>query len=696
MHATPNMRIEIDSLKLSARASRLLDAMRQRYAANGGRLLAVPEEADAWCDAALAAYRETAGQPACLRRARALAEFAEHGLVRILPDELVLGSQAFNPANRACPEKGRELAELGYANTGGHIVHNYRTLLIHGVSGLRARLATATRQFASRTDESAAFQLALAAFSRWILRHAEAARSICPERADSLARLAECPPGSFPEALQLLWFAHVFLHAENPSVAISFGRLDELLGPFLEADLERGRIRLDEALEWLVAFFVKSCEGEESQNAVLGGVDAVGQDVTNLVSYLALRAMDCARTFQPSLIVRLHEGTPAEFRQAAVALAASGGGNPGFMNDDAVIPGLQELGIPLARARDWSVIGCYEAAPTGDCYPSTVLGGMHLPELLNQTVAASSATEFPQFLAEFLDQVRGALQDHVLPACDSRWHHLCDHAPSPFGSLLMDGCAERLRFLESGAAPFNLGGINILGLGTVVDSLLAIQQHVFGAGALSLLELRKALADNLSDEALRQRLAATPGRFGTDGGASNALAEQVSHAIATMVLAERFGPGVRLYPGFFRFLADVHQTACPSPDGRRQGELISYGCGPARGVADSATALLNSCVHVAHDLAACGNPVMLNLTPKDCQGQAGRSRLEALLLSYFRDGGSHLHLNVMRAATLRAAREAPAEYADLTVRVSGFSARFVKLDPAIQNALVTRAEAEER
>ncbi|MBT7298825.1 MAG: hypothetical protein HN849_04900, partial [Victivallales bacterium] len=80
----------------------------------------------------------------------------------------------------------------------------------------------------------------------------------------------------------------------------------------------------------------------------------------------------------------------------------------------------------------------------------------------------------------------------------------------------------------------------------------------------------------------------------------------------------------------------------------------------------------------------------------DCQGQAGRSRLEALLLSYFRDGGSHLHLNVMRAATLRAAREAPAEYADLTVRVSGFSARFVKLDPAIQNALVTRAEAEER
>ena len=87
---------------------------------------------------------------------------------------------------------------------------------------------------------------------------------------------------------------------------------------------------------------------------------------------------------------------------------------------------------------------------------------------------------------------------------------------------------------------------------------------------------------------------------------------------------------------------------------------------------------------------------MLNLAPEDCQGQAGRSRLEALLLSYFRHGGSHLHVNVMRAATLRAARETPAEHADLTVRVSGFSARFVKLDAAVQNALIARAEAEAR
>jgi formate C-acetyltransferase len=406
--------------------------------------------------------------------------------------------------------------------------------------------------------------------------------------------------------------------------------------------------------------------------------------------------MACARTFQPSLVVRLHEDTPAAFRRVATALAASGGGNPGFMNDDAVIPSLQLLGIPLERARDWSVIGCYEAAPTGDCYPNTVIGGMSLHELLNETVATSRATDFPQFLADYLAHVGAHYRETVLPGCQHRWECWRAVAPSPFGSLLMQGCIARLACLETGAAPHNLAGINILGLGTTVDGLLAIRQRVFHDGSLSLKDLQEAMGDDFPDEALRRSLAAQPGRFGTDSPASNALAEQVSQAIADMVLTSEFGPGVRPYPAFFRFLADVHQVGQPSPDGRRRGELISYGCGPARGVTDSATALLNSCAHVAHERAACGNPVLLNLAPEDCAGEAGRIRVEALLLAYFAAGGSHLHVNVTDAADLRLAQEKPTEHNDLTVRVSGFSARFVKLDPAVQNALIARTEAGER
>lgn len=681
----------IAELDLSPRADRLLACLRRREAATAGRLLTDPAQAEAWIEAALAAYRATPGQPAGIRRARVLAEFAARSLVADDGGPLA-GSLGFNPAPRFFPDRARELNELGYAATSGHIVHDYRRLLARGVGGLREQLAAARPRNPAEQETARAFALTLDAFALWIRRHAAAVRPADPARADTLERLADQAPLTFPEALQLLWFAHVFLHAENPSVAISFGRLDQLLGPFLEADLERGRITLSEALDWLAAFFVACCEGEESQNAVLGGVDEAGRDATNAVSFLALRAMGLARTFQPSLVVRLHPGTPPAFLAAATGLAASGGGNPGFMNDPAVIPALERLGIPRGRARDWSIIGCYEAAPTGDCYPNTVLGGMHLPELLNQTLADSRADSFPAFLGEFLDRVRQHYASEVLPACEARWNHWAQHAPSPFGSLLMQGCLERLAHLETGAAPYNLAGINILGLGTVVDGLLAIRQRVFAEAGLTLAELHAAVARNFPDETRRRLLATTPGRYGTDHEDSNRLAAEVSQAIAETVLASRFGPGVRPYPAFFRFLADVHLTGQASPDGRRRGDLVSYGCGPARTAA--ATAQLNACAHVAHRLAACGNPVLLNLNPADCRGEEGRQRLEALLLTYFAAGGSHLHVNVMTADDLRAARENPQAHADLTVRVSGFSARFVKLDKAVQDALIARSETE--
>jgi formate C-acetyltransferase len=462
----------VAELDLSPQAERLLERLHEREAANEGRLLTDPGQADAWLDAALAAYRATPGQAAGRRRATVLAEFARR--MPITDDGgLLAGSQSFNPAPRRSPERARELNGLGYAATSGHIVHDYRRLLAKGVCGLREQIAAVQPRNPGEREVADSFNLALDAFAHWIRRHAAAIRPADPRRADRVERLAEHAPLTFPEALQLLWFAHVFLHAENPSVAISFGRLDQLLGPFLEADLERGRIALPEALDWLIAFFVKCCEGEESQNAVLGGVDETGTDATNAVSFLALRAMRLARTFQPSLVVRLHPGTPPAFLAAATELAASGEGNPGFMNDPAAIPALEQLGIPRERARDWSVIGCYEAAPTGDCYPNTVLGGMHLPELLNHTLAESRAGDFPAFQAEFLNRVRRHYETEVLPACEARWNHWAQHAPSPFGSVLMQGCIEHLAYLEAGAAPCNLAGINILGLGTVVDGLLA-------------------------------------------------------------------------------------------------------------------------------------------------------------------------------------------------------------------------------
>ena len=52
----------------------------------------------------------------------------------------------------------------------------------------------------------------------------------------------------------------------------------------------------------------------------------------------------------------------------------------------------------------------------------------------------------------------------------------------------------------------------------------------------------------------------------------------------------------------------------------------------------------------------------------------------------------HIQFNVVSAETLREAQKHPEEYADLMVRVAGYSALFVSLDPAMQEDIIMRTE----
>ena len=674
--------------------SRLLARFEADYTACGQRRYVIPAEAQALAEAIRRAYQATVGAPAVLRRARVLTEFAASAPVQAHPDDLLLGSQRFADLT-AAPDPAA-LESLGYARTTGHIVHDYEGLLRNGIPGYRQALTVALSQ-AIDADSRAhlqGFSEALSAFETFLRRHAEVAED--SERASDLRYLLSHPPATFPQALQLLWLGHVFLHAENPCAAISLGRIDQYLWPFLQADLAAKRLTLQEAFELICAFCLKCCEGDESQNAVLGGVDPHGREATNPLSFLFLEAVRQLRSFQPSLTVRVHPGADPAFLAAACDLAAAGLGQPGFMNDSVVIPALQAVGVPLERARDWAVVGCYEAVPPGDSYPNTVLGQLHLAKVLSSflsTDRAQGAATFPDFLEGWFEHV-AEVYDEILASCQARWNEMRDRAPSPFGSLLMRGCLERALPLEAGAAPYNFVGLNILGLGTLVDSLHALRTLVFEERALSLTELAEAVAADFPDEALRTRLLALPGRYGTDSPATNELAAQLSSRLARMVLDSRMENGVRPYPGFFAFAADIYALGLASPDGRHAQDPVSYGVAASGAVACPVTSLLRSASHVAHQLCACGDPLALTLQPADLSGPRGAQLIQDLVETYFNLGGLHLHFNVATARQMREAQAHPERWANLTVRVSGYSARFLTVDRRWQDVLIARAEQD--
>lgn len=699
-------------VRFSDRVERLRVAYIERSAAAaqrhaGTRLFYDDAELAEFADARVAAYRETVGQPVTLRRARMLELFAERALIACEPDDLLAGSQKFCSFGFP-PEAGKALGELGYAHNPGHIIHDYAALLEHGIGGLLAGIA-ARRAVTVAPAESAtldAFARAMRAFSRFIARHADAAGALAGSTewrawAAALARLAGgARPATFREALQMVWFTQVFLHAENPASAISFGRTDQCLWPFLQRDLAAQRLTPQGAADLVAAFFLRCCEGEESQNLTLGGVDAAGRDATNPLSVLMLQVMHELRVIQPSLSVRCHAGTPPEFLAAACALAATGTGQPGFINDDAAIAGLEAAGIAPGRARDYGIVGCYEAAPQGDCYPNTVgnccAGNVPtLPKLLVEyldTATARAATAFRPFLDGWFGFVESQYRAALAGPYQQAWNRWRDQAPSPFGSVLLDGCVEHALPLEAGGARSTLFGVNMLGLGTAVDSLHVLEECVFRRQELTLADLAAALAADFPDEALRRQLLALPARFGTDSEATNRLAAEVSSRLAQMVLNSRMDGGVRPYPAFFRFTADVWDHPYATPDGRRRAENLSYGCGPASGCGGTPTAILASAANLAHGLCACGNPLALTLSAADVAGEAGLARLQALIVGYFQRGGFHLHVNLQSAETLRAAKADPANHADVLIRISGLSARFVSLSEPLQDALIERAE----
>ena len=137
------------------------------------------DERQAHAQAIIQAYEETIGQPAIVRRARALGRFADAALVHLDPEDIFAGSQRF--CGLGFPKEiNGTFQQLGYAHNAGHIIHDYAGLVRVGVGGLAARIAA--RQSLPLAAEEAvmleACGCALTAFSRLITRHSEEAAGV--------------------------------------------------------------------------------------------------------------------------------------------------------------------------------------------------------------------------------------------------------------------------------------------------------------------------------------------------------------------------------------------------------------------------------------------------------------------------------------------------------------------------------------
>ncbi|MFC1716964.1 glycine radical domain-containing protein [Candidatus Poribacteria bacterium] len=131
-----------------------------------------------------------------------------------------------------------------------------------------------------------------------------------------------------------------------------------------------------------------------------------------------------------------------------------------------------------------------------------------------------------------------------------------------------------------------------------------------------------------------------------------------------------------------------------TPDGRHKGDPLVDGVGACQGAdRNGPTALLQSVARLNNvDHWPAGNTCNIKFSKSGISSADGVNRLQELTTTFMELGGQELQINVVDAATLRAAKADPEHHQDLIVRVAGFSAYFTQLGSDVQDEIITRNE----
>ncbi|HNX18919.1 MAG TPA: glycyl radical protein [Acidobacteriota bacterium] len=545
--------------------------------------------------------------------------------------------------------------------------------------------------------------------------------------ADVCRRVPAEAPRDFHEALQAYWFCHLGVITElNGWDSFSPGHLDQHLWPFYRRGLEDGTLTEEAARELLECFFVKfnnhpappkvGVTAEESgtytdfANINLGGLLRTGEDGSNPVSHLLLDVIEEMHLLQPSSNLQLSRKTPDALLLRALEVVRRGYGFPSIFNADAVIEEQLRMGKTVEDAREGGCSGCVETGAFGkEAYILT--GYFNLPKVLELALhdgvdprsgrRLGPATGGPETLGDF-ETLFGAFRAQLARLIEIKFagNQLIERIyaremPAPFLSAITDDCVARGLDYNAGGARYNNSYIQAVGIGTIADSLAALDETVYGRRDATPPEFVAALdADFAGREDLRLRLVHKAPKYGNDDDRADAMMRRVFDAYFAAVDGRPTVRGGRSRVEMLPTTCHVYFGAMTgaTPDGRRAGKPLSEGISPVQGAdRNGPTAVVRSAAKMDH-LRTGGTLLNMKFSPALLADEAGLRRLAQLVRGYFRLDGHHVQFNVVGAETLRAARRDPEAHRGLIVRVAGYSDYFNDLSPELQEEIIARTE----
>lgn len=452
-----------------------------------------------------------------------------------------------------------------------------------------------------------------------------------PVRKKELLDMEECmrhvpwnPPRNFYEAMEVVWLVFCLLFVEGAGPSVTYGRFDQYMYPFYKKGIEDGTLTPELAMEYIEELYIKTTSNPWFQSTDLayyfggyyryphidvGGLDRDRRDASNELSYLCLRAMRYVKTTAPSVSLLLHQKTPDDLLLEAIKLSAEGMGHPSFFNVESLIGMLENRtgGLhgksPYTQEQilEWgSPIGCVEPGVMGYQYGHTdscIINVGYAPTLVlthgikpdnvagygSGTMLSFDSGDLSQYKTydDFLKAVKGQIEWAIKTAHKNAIiaeKLLAEQFQLPTYTLLTRGAVEKGIDAAAGGALCNVGPtIQLVGFGTLADSMAAIKKVIYDDQEYSIEDIKAAIDANYEGyEDLRAKLTAAP-KYGNDEDYVDDEAADLWRFFADTTRGLRNYRGGYCDPAVQMVQAHIGFGAMtgPTPNGRLAGEPLA-------------------------------------------------------------------------------------------------------------------------
>ena len=503
------------------------------------------------------------------------------------------------------------------------------------------------------------------------------------------------PAKNAQEAVQWLYFGYLAAIKTQNGAAMSVGRVSTFLDIYIERDLENGVITESEAQE-LIDHFVMKCRMVkfariESYNQLFSGdpvwatleVGGMGQDGRSMVTKNDFRFLHTLENMgpspEPNLTVLYSSRLSKPFKDylAKISINTS---SIQYENDDVMRP---------VWGDDYSICCCVSATQTGKemqffgaranlakCLLYAINGGM------DAKTHEQVGPAYKPVTSEYLDY------DEVIQKFDKMMDWLIGLYVNTLNAIQYMHDKYYYEAAEMALIDTNVRrtfATGIAGFSHVVDSLSAIKY-----AKVKPIKNKVGIIDNFE----------TTGdfpRYGNDDDRADDIALWLLKTFMDKLKQHKTYRNSEPTTSILTITSNVvyGKATASMPDGRKGGTPLAPGANPSYGAEKNGLiASLNSLAKLPYEWALDGISNTQTINP-DALGHSEEERIQNLVQvmdGYFDQGAHHLNVNVFGTEKLIDAMEHPEkeEYANFTIRVSGYAVKFIDLTREQQEDVISR------